>query len=176
MVSNKKTTSIPPVSLRAMEPEDLNSLYALENDWSVWGVSTTTVPYSRSVLIDYITSSKCDIYVDGQVRLMVDNEAGEAVGTVDLTNFDPKHHRAELGMALRNEFRGRGYGKSILHEICEYGRNVIHLHQIYAIVGCDNIGCLKLLKSFGFQGNICLKDWIFFGKEYGDAYFLQKIL
>ena len=157
--------SFPPVSLRAMEPEDLDTLYTLENDRTVWGVSATNVPYSRSVLIDYITSSKSDIYADGQVRLIVDNEEGETVGTVDLTNFDPKHRRAELGIAIKKEFRGQGYG-----------RNVIHLHQIYAIVGCDNAGCLKLLKSFGFQGDICLKDWIFSGKEYGDAYFLQKIL
>ena len=77
---------------------------------------------------------------------------------------------------IKKEFRGQGYGKSVLHEICGYSRNVIHLHQIYAIVGCDNARCLKLLKSFGFQGDICLKDWIFSGKEYGDAYFLQKIL
>ena len=166
----------PPVSLRAMEPEDLDTLYTLENDRTVWSVSATNVPYSRSVLIDYITSSKSDIYADGQVRLMVDNEEGETVGTVDLTNFDPKHRRAELGIAIKKEFRGQGYGKSVLHEICGYSRNVIHLHQIYAIAGCDNAGCLKLLKSFGFQGDICLKDWIFSGKEYGDAYFLQKIL
>lgn len=79
--------SFPPVSLRAMEPEDLDTLYTLENDRTVWGVSATNVPYSRSVLIDYITSSKSDIYADGQVRLMVDNEEGQTVGTVDLTNL-----------------------------------------------------------------------------------------
>ena len=93
--------SFPPVSLRAMEPEDLDTLYTLENDRTVWGVSATNVPYSRSVLIDYITSSKSDVYADGQVRLMVDNEEGETVGTVDLTNFDPKHRRAELGIAIK---------------------------------------------------------------------------
>ena len=52
-----------------MEPEDLDTLYTLENDRTVWGVSATNVPYSRSVLIDYITSSKSDIYADRQVRL-----------------------------------------------------------------------------------------------------------
>lgn len=99
--------SFPPVSLRAMEPEDLDTLYTLENDRTVWGVSATNVPYSRSVLIDYITSSKSDIYADGQVRLMVDNEEGETVGTVDLTNFDPKHRRAELGIAIKKSFAVR---------------------------------------------------------------------
>ena len=52
-----------------MEPEDLDTLYTLENDRTVWGVSATNVPYSLSVLIDYITSSKSDIYADRQVRL-----------------------------------------------------------------------------------------------------------
>ena len=168
--------SFPPVSLRAMEPEDLDTLYTLENDRTVWGVSATNVPYSRSVLIDYITSSKSDIYADGQVRLMVDNEEGETVGTVDLTNFDPKHRRAELGIAIKKEFRGQGYGKSVLHEICGYSSNVIHLHQIYAIVGVRNEKTVELLKSFGFQGDKLLKGWLRSEDGYDDAYFLQTFL
>jgi diamine N-acetyltransferase len=35
------------VSLRAMEPEDLEALYTIENDSSLWDVSSTHIPYSR---------------------------------------------------------------------------------------------------------------------------------
>ena len=39
MIETKK------IRLRAMEPEDLDLLYKIENDESLWSVSTTNVPY-----------------------------------------------------------------------------------------------------------------------------------
>ena len=80
------------IRLRALEPEDLELLYAIENDVSLWGVGITNVPYSRYTLHDYIANASNDIYVDRQVRLIVENEEGQTVGIVDVVNFDPQHH------------------------------------------------------------------------------------
>ena len=44
------------VSLRAIEPEDLDLLYRIENDRNLWNVGTTNVPYSRYTLHDYIAN------------------------------------------------------------------------------------------------------------------------
>ena len=62
------------VRLRAMEPEDLDLLYHIENDETLWKVGSSNVPYSRYALHNYIASSSYDIYVDRQVRLMAENE------------------------------------------------------------------------------------------------------
>ena len=35
------------VKLRAMEPEDLDVLYEIENDAEMWHVGAVNVPYSR---------------------------------------------------------------------------------------------------------------------------------
>ena len=35
------------IILRALEPEDLDVLYSIENDIELWSVGYTTVPYSR---------------------------------------------------------------------------------------------------------------------------------
>ena len=43
---------LPRVRLRAMEPEDLDILYRIENDMSLWDVGNTNVPYSRYALHD----------------------------------------------------------------------------------------------------------------------------
>ena len=80
--------------LRAIEPEDLDLLYQIENDQSLWKVGTTNVPYSRYTLHDYIASSSDDIYADRQVRMIVENDEGETVGIVDLVQFSPEHLRA----------------------------------------------------------------------------------
>ena len=97
MIETKK------IRLRAMEPEDLDLLYKIENDESLWSVSTTNVPYSRYVLHDYIANSKNDIFADSQVRLIIETDDRRAnIGLLDLVNFDPRHQRAELGIILLN--------------------------------------------------------------------------
>ena len=102
-MSNYQT--LPKIILRAMEPEDLDVLYKIENDTSLWGVGVTNVPYSRYTLHDYIANSVGDIYTDKQVRLMIDNEQGQTVGIIDITDFDPRHRRAELGVVIQCQHR-----------------------------------------------------------------------
>ena len=71
------------IRLRALEPEDLDVLYAIENDLDLWSVGYTTVPYSRYLLHDYIANSQCDIYADRQMRLMAETtDGGEVVWIV----------------------------------------------------------------------------------------------
>ena len=78
---------LPDVTLRAMEPEDLDVLYTIENDDKLWTVGSTNVPYSRYALYEYVANTSGDIYADRQVRLMVCNEQEEVVGIVDLMDF-----------------------------------------------------------------------------------------
>ena len=40
--------------LRALEPSDLDFLYQLENDTSIWEISGTLKPYSKKVLQLYL--------------------------------------------------------------------------------------------------------------------------
>lgn len=165
-----------PIRLRALEPEDLDFLYDVENDESLWEVGCTNVPYSRQVLLDYITSATADIYVDKQVRLMLENEHGEVVGMIDLMNFDPRHLRAELGIMIKKEFCGRGYATSAIRHLQEYAKKILHLHQIYAIVAENNENAIRMLKAVGFQGDKLLLGWLNDGSEYKDAYFFQSFL
>ena len=169
-------SKLPLVHLRALEPEDLNVLYDVENDRAVWGISNTNVPYSRSALIDYITSTKSDIYSDRQVRLMAENDLHEVVGIVDIVNYDPQHARAEVGIVVRNQYRRQGYATAIMDAIMAYGKKIIHLHQFYAIIAENNIECLKLFEKLGFQGDRLLTGWLFDGEKYYDAYLKQKFL
>ena len=156
------------IRLRALEPEDLDFLYEIENDESLWEVGGTNVPYSRQVLLDYITTATADIYTDKQVRLIVENEQQEAVGIIDLMNFDPRHQRAELGIVIKKEHQHQG--------LAQYASNVLHLHQIYAIVAESNQNAVKMLEVVGFQGDKLLKGWLKTGSGYEDAYFFQSFL
>ena len=118
-------------TLRAIEPEDLDLLYRIENDVRLWNVGTSNVPYSRYVLHDYVAHVTNDIYTDRQVRMMIDNAEGQTVGIVDLVNFDPANRRAELGLVILNDCRRRGYATATLLQIHDYALRILHLHQLY---------------------------------------------
>ena len=165
----------PVVTLRAMEPEDLDLLYQIENDKNLWGVGATNVPYSRYVLHDYVANSSGDIYTDKQVRLMVDCQQ-QTIGIVDLINFSPKHCRAEVGMVLMPSYRGKGLGEPILRELAQYAKTVLHLHQLYAVIGVDNAPAIHLFEKIGYSAGRVLTDWLFDGTHYQDAVLMQRVL
>lgn len=170
------TANLPNVFLRAMEPEDLDVLYGIENDISLWNVSVTSVPYSRYTLYDYIANTKNDIYVDRQVRMMIEDTNHEVVGIVDLINFDPKHLRAEIGIVIEKKYRNRGLAQSAINWIKEYSLDVLHLHQLYAYINVDNKQSLNLFERCGFLRSNELKDWLFDGKKYHNALLMQLFL
>ncbi len=167
--------------LTALEPEDLELLYTIENNTLQWSVSSVSVPYSRYSLHDYISNQSNDIYADRQVRLVV--RVGEehskasdmkAIGLADLFNFSPEHMRAEVGMAVIAEECNKGYGTKAMRLLCDYAFNVLHLHTLYAIVPCDNARSIAMLRACGFSDESQLKDWLRDGDTWKDA--IQMLL
>ena len=98
------------VSLRAVEPEDLDLMYRIENDTEIWKYGTANVPYSRYALRRYIEETTCDIFVDGRLRLVIVDASGISLGFIDLQNLDARNKRAEVGIALLAEWQGKHYG------------------------------------------------------------------
>ena len=165
-----------PIKLRAMEPEDLDLLYRIENDPVLWNVGTTNVPYSRYVLHDYIANASGDIYTDRQVRLIIENRVGETVGTIDITNFDAKNMRAEVGIVIVCDYRRQGNALSALRQIADYALRVLHLHQLYAIISSDNEAALQLFQKAGYKEALQLNDWLYDGKNYQSDVLMQIFL
>lgn len=164
------------VTLRAMEPEDLDFLYSIENDSEVWNVGNASVPYSRYVLHDYIANSSNDIYADGQVRLIVEVDEYGVAGMVDIFDFNAQHRRAEVSVVVRKECRRRGIAASVLDMIAEYSLHTLHLHQLYVVVSVENVASLSLFGKKGFVRSGLLKEWLFDGEKYVDAVVMNKIL
>lgn len=167
----------PIVTLRAMEPEDLDSLYKIENNQALWAVSATNVPYSRFALHEYVETNTNDIYADKQVRMMIDNEAGETVGIIDLMNFSPQHSRAEVGIVIMKPHRHKGYATAALKKLVAYASQTLHLHQLFLVAECDNESCLRLFEKLGFVQTALLKQWLQVKEGvYKDACLMQLFL
>lgn len=139
------------IYLRAVEPEDMDIMYEMENDPSLWDISNFTVPYSRYVLRQYIEGSQCDIFADKQLRLMILRKSDHCVlGTIDITDFVPLHSRGEVGIAIHKDYRQQGYATDALKLLCEYAFDFLSLSQLYSHVATDNEVCIKLFTFCGF--------------------------
>src|SRR5665811_1054943 len=108
------------ITLRPLEPEDIDLLYRWENDIEIWEVSNTKTPFSKHILAQYIAESAKDIYETKQLRLIIGNEKLQAVGAVDLFDFEPYHLRAGVGILIHNKTdQNRGYASDALFALSE---------------------------------------------------------
>lgn len=164
------------IKLRAIEPEDLDFLYTIENDIHLWNVGTTNVPYSRYTLHDYIATSSDDIYADKQLRLIIEDENKTTIGIADIMNFSPQHMRAETGIVIIDSERRKGYAEKALNALCDYSLRILHLHQLYGIIAVDNNAAIRLYEKSGFVPQLRLIEWLYDGKNYKDAMMLQRFL
>ncbi|AKD03188.1 GNAT family N-acetyltransferase [Pontibacter korlensis] len=146
--------------LRALEPTDLDFLYSLENDTSVWHVGNTLAPYSRFVLEQYLENAALDIYNVKQLRLVICNNSNEAIGAIDLFDFEPLHRRAGVGIVITAEYRGNGHAKEALGLLLHYCQYKLQLHQVYCSVTATNLPSINLFTQAGFQQVGVRKEWL----------------
>ena len=165
------------IYLRALEPEDLEFIYAIENNESVWEVSNTQTPYSRFLIRQYLENVHQDIYEAKQLRLAIClYDTFHAIGLIDLFDFDPKNNRAGVGIVISNEAnRNSGIGSEALQLVINYAFNQLQLHQLYANIGSNNEISLQLFTKFGFQIIGTKKDWIKVNNVFKDEILFQLI-
>jgi diamine N-acetyltransferase len=165
------------IYLRALEPEDLDFIYTIENDESIWHVSNTQTPYSKFLIRQYLENAHQDIYEAKQLRLAIClNETSEAIGLIDLFEFDPRNHRAGIGIVIHSETnRSNGIGKEALQLLINYSFNQLQLHQLFANIGTDNEASLNLFATFGFEKIGVKKDWIKINNQFQDEVLFQLI-
>lgn len=164
------------IYLRAVEPEDLDVMYLMENDPEMWDISSFTVPYSRYVLRQYIEGSQSDMFADKQLRLMIiRREDQRTVGTIDVTDFVALHSRGAVGIAVHKHYRQEGYAADALRLLCDYVFGFLCINQLYAHVAIENEASMRLFLSCGFTQCGVLKEWLRTKEGYRDAALLQRI-
>lgn len=163
--------------LRALEPSDIPLLYAWENDTTQWEEGAAVAPFSVKLLSDYIDSYRADIYVDGQLRLMIELKDGRRpAGLVDLYEFDPVNRRAGVAVMVDAALRGKGYATSAISLLADYCRRRIEMHQLWAVVARGNAASLALFERCGFAACGSLRSWLRRDGRWADALMLQRLL
>jgi diamine N-acetyltransferase len=165
------------IYLRALEPNDLEFIYAMENDQSIWEVSNTQTPYSRFLVKQYLENANQDIYEAKQLRLAIcQDEDFPAIGLIDLFDFDPKNNRAGVGIVIQSsENRNQNIGSEALQLLIQYAFHHLNVHQLYANIGTENKASMALFTKFGFQIIGIKKDWNLVNGVYKDEAIFQLL-
>lgn len=149
------------IKLRALEPDDLDTLFSIENSSDLWDISNTLAPYSRDLLKKYIENAHQDIYEVKQLRLVISDKKNKmTVGLIDLFDYDPLNQRAGIGILILNKFRHKGFASSALSQFMDFVFGHLDLHQLYANIPSDNEHSLELFKKLNFLHIGTQRDWI----------------
>lgn len=172
MIQEKK------ISLRAPEPEDVDFLFKMENDKSMWHLSNTLTPFSKFDLEQFVMLSDKDIFTTKQSRFIIDKEGVSGklpVGAIDLFNFEPQHKRAGIGIMIIKDEQRKGIANIALDLIIDYGFNILGLHQLYCNIEASNKASFGLFVKKGFETIGLKKEWNFRNSGWVDEQMLQLI-
>lgn len=164
------------IRLRSPELEDLDFLFEIENDTSLWHLSNTISPFSRFELEQYILLAEKDIFHTKQLRFIIETNKTTAVGIIDLFDFDPLNKRAGVGIIIKENDKNKGYASVALEILFEYSIKKLGLHQLYCNIESSNKASLKLFEKKDFLIVGVKKDWNLKEGIWIDELFLQKIL
>lgn len=164
------------IQLRALEPEDLEFLYQIENDVNFWEVSHTQVPFSKFLLKQYLENAHLDIYEAKQLRLIIEEkEIKKPIGMIDLFDFNPQHQRAGIGIMIASEFQEKGHASEAMKLLIEYSFQHLNLHQLYANITTDNTKSINLFSKLNFNKVGEKKDWLLVDGAYKNELIFQLI-
>ena len=167
---------ITKINLRALELDDLEFLFEIENNRKLWKISHTILPFSKYYLEKYVKESNLDIFSEKQFRFVISLKNKCPIGLIDLFDFDPVSHRAGIGIVIQNKYRKKGYALESIKLIEDISKNDLQIHQLYVNVGIDNKISLDLFNKLGYTEIGIKKDWNYINGKYTDEVSFQKIL
>jgi putative acetyltransferase len=103
---------------------------------------------------------------------------GEVVGNLGLEtspNRPRVRHVGSIGMAVRDDWQGKGVGTALIGAALDLADNWLNLMRIELRVYVDNSAAVALYKKFGFEIEGTHRRLAFRNGEYVDAYSMARI-
>ena len=110
--------------------------------------------------------------------LLVACVEGEVVGNLGLETSPNRpriRHAGSLGMAVHDDWQGRGVGTALMRAALDLADNWLNLSRLELTVYTDNAAGIALYEKFGFEREGTHCRYAFRGGEYVDAYSMARI-
>jgi L-phenylalanine/L-methionine N-acetyltransferase len=160
------------VSVRHAEPDDAPAIHRiLSGPRATAGTMQLPLQSVEGVRTRFFSETHEGLY---HLVASVDEEV---VGHLGLESFarPRRRHVGEIGMAVRDDWQGKGVGTALVEAALDLADNWLNLTRIELSVYTDNAAGITLYEKFGFEieGTHC--RYAFRNGEYVDAYSMARI-
>ena len=158
------------ILIRAMEPEDVPDLTEAWNQPGAYS-GTFQLPYtSRDARQKNFASAPAT-----RTRLVAVID-GKVVGAIGLDRYENRRsHAAEFGIAVHDDYAGRGAGSALIAAILDLADNWLQLKRIELNVWADNAGAIALYERFGFEREGLHRAYVWRNGAYVDAVAMARL-
>ena len=136
------------ILLRSLLDFDIDFLYSIENDKSLWKFGSENTYFDRFTLENYIRNAQQDIEKSKQFRFVIQHK-DIPIGFIDL--FDYSKSSAGVGIIIIDKYQNMGFGTESLSLLINYSRDVLKLTELFCNIKEDNAKSISLFTSFGFK-------------------------
>ena len=159
------------ITIRTADPSDAEAILKCYTA-PLAARNTLQIPYrSLESVREQLTKSG-----EGDHLLVAEIE-GEVVGVIGLhTPSRPRvNHKAEVGMMVRDDWKGKGVGAALMQAVIELADKWLNLTRIELTVFTDNESAIALYRKFGFEIEGTLRKYAFRDGEFVDAFAMARI-
>ncbi|HJT15000.1 MAG TPA: GNAT family N-acetyltransferase [Dongiaceae bacterium] len=142
-----KSAKRSKIEVRAAEFSDAEALTRIFADRNAYAQTLQLPLQSIEVWRRRLTHN------DDTQHTLVATVAGDVVGNLGLTRFTrPRRaHVGEIGMAVRDDWHGKGVGSVLMEAALDLADNWLGLRRIELHVHADNERAIALYRKFGFE-------------------------
>lgn len=86
-----------------------------------------------------------------------------------------RRHAASIGMAVRDDWQGKGVGSTLMQAALELADLWLNLTRLELEVYTDNVSAVRLYEKFGFVNEGTLRRYAFRDGVFVDAYMMARL-
>ena len=160
------------ITIRHAEPDDAGAIHRiLSGPRATEGTLQLPLQSVEGVRKRFFSETREGLY---HLVACVDEEV---VGHLGLDTFTRprRRHVGEIGMAVRDDWQGRGVGTALLEAALDLADNWLNLTRVELSVYVDNAAGIALYKKVGFEIEGTHRRFAFRNGEYVDAYSMARV-
>ena len=159
-------------TVRRAEPADYEAVKQIfMGPQAIWGTLQLPYPSGES------WKKRIGEAPEGTYSLVVcagDEIVGE-LGLHTFPNWPRRRHAGQIGMAVRDDWQGRGAGSALMQAAVDLADNWLNLTRLELEVYTDNEPAIRLYKKFGFMIEGTLLQFAYRNGEFVDVYSMARL-
>ncbi len=157
------------VVLRAWERTDLPHIWTMYNDLEVEHRASDSRPLPTSLATLEARFDKRSSEPEPDKARFVIEADGELIGECTLHFFDDYSHACHLGISLRRDKWGQGYGQDAVRTLVDYAFRYLNFRKVSLEVLADDARAVGAYKKAGFTEEGCFRAHTWHNGTYADV-------